>query len=163
MCGQTAGQPSNPGVFLTMPTPVSLITGVITKHSYCTKHCVSFALPLSSFSTCLESNYMPNRKGEQVETSLPHPLLGLCFPPGLRSHLEELPSTVHRAASLFSSTFSFTEMWLTAVRWLGYDKATAYLGWRDLLRAHMSSRCFFSLERVWSGDSLSMKYVAYHR
>lgn len=131
-------QDSLPCVFFMMQTSVPLVTKVITKHSYCTKHSISFASPLLSlFSSCLESNYIPNCKGEHVETSLLHPLLGPCFVPGLPAHREELPTDIYRTASLFSSRFSFMAMPLMEVKLLAYDEATAYhVGLWDLFTAH---------------------------
>lgn len=66
---------------------------------------------------------------------------------------QELPIKIYRAASLFSSNFSFTAMPLTAVRPLGYDEATTYhVGLWDLCIAHASSLfCFFF---PWNMSSL---------
>lgn len=67
MSSQTTGQPISPGAALRTQASVPLITELITKHSYCTKHCTSSASPLlSSFSSCLESTPTPNHNRNRL-------------------------------------------------------------------------------------------------
>lgn len=145
MSSQTTGQPINPGVFLRMQASVRLMTEVITKHSYCIKHCTSSASPLIVFQLSGEHLHAQPQR-EQVETSLLHPPLGPCFLPASPRAWEELPTNTSRPASSSSWKCSLKAVPQTAVRPPRSDKATPHLvGLGDLFRAHAHSLPAFSL------------------
>lgn len=139
MSSQPTGQPVNPGVFLRTQASVPLITEVVTKHSYCPKHCSSSASPLIVFP--LSGEHLHTQpQWEQVETSLLHPPLGAHLLPASPGTWEELPANTYRPASLSSSKFAFMAMPQTAVRPPRSDKATPHLaGLGDFFRAHAHS------------------------